>query len=192
MNPDGSSSLFRWAPIALGLAVLWFAYLALFGPATSGPGGLAPPTLAPLLSPQPADFAWPLRDLDDKPVEFARYRGRTIVLNLWATWCGPCRAELPALAALAENPKIKEKGIAVICVSTDESADVLRGFLAGKTWPMTMVRATALPSAFTTDGIPATFIIAPDGKIVASELGAARWDDPAVIGYLVNLANSHP
>ena len=137
---------------------------------------------------EPADYTWKLRDLDDKPVDFAQFKGRTVVLNLWATWCPPCLAEMPALATLAENPRIKEKGVAIVCVSTDEAPDALRRFMVKKSWPMTILRATALPSVFLTDGIPATFVIAPDGKVVAPELGAARRDYPSVVSFLENLA----
>jgi len=188
MDPDFGRNLFRWAPIALGLAVVWFAYLTFFGPRVGSVDGLWPPTLRGTGLKEPADYSWKLRDLDDKPVDFAQFKGRTVVLNLWATWCPPCLAEMPALAALADNPRIKEKGVAIVCVSTDESPDALRRFMAKQSLPMTILRATALPSVFLTDGIPATFVIAPDGKVVASESGAARWDDPSVVSFLESLA----
>ncbi len=190
MNSNNGPNKLRWVAIGLGLMVLWVAYLALFGPKTGSVNGLSVPGLVGTGLQAPADYAWPLRDLDDKPVDFAQFKGRPVVLNVWATWCPPCRAEMPALASLAANPRIKANGVAVVCVATDESADTLRQFVAGKSWGMTMLRATSIPSVFLTDGIPATFLIAPDGKVVASELGAARWDDPSVVGFLEKLAAS--
>ena len=183
-----SQNVVRWSAVAVGLAILWVAYLALFGPRTDSPGGLAPPELAGTGLKMPADYAWPLLDVSEKPVDFAQFRGRTVVLNLWATWCPPCRAEMPALARLADDPRIKAKGIAVVCVSTDQSAATLRDFLAAKKWGMTMLRATSLPPVYATEGIPATFVISPKGKIVASVLGAAGWDDPSVVSFLEKLA----
>ena len=188
MDTNSGQSFFRWAPIALGLAVVWFAYLALFGPRSNSVNGLSPPNLQGTALKAPADYDWKLRDINDAPVDFAQFRGRPVLLNLWATWCPPCRAEMPSIAALADNPQIKAKGVAIVCVSTDESAETLRQFVTGKPWAMTMLRATAIPSVFATDGIPATFLIAPDGRVVASEIGAARWDDPSVISFLENLA----
>ena len=188
MQPTSGPGLSRWIPIALGLAFVWVAYFALFGPRSGSVAGLSPPRLGDSGPPTPADFSWPLRDLDDKPVDFAQFQGRPILLNIWATWCPPCRAEMPAIAALAANPHIREKGVAVVCVATDETAEAVRGYLAGKDWKMTMLRATAIPPVFLTEGIPATFVIAPDGKIVAAELGAARWDDPSVVDFLTKLA----
>lgn len=183
---DGEKTM-RYAMIGVGLAVLWVAYLALFGPSTAGPSGLTAPDLARANGRAPADFGWTLRDLDDKPVDFARFRGRPILLNLWATWCPPCRAEMPALASLADDPRIKAKDVAVICVS-EEPAATVRSYLAGRKWGMTMLRADAIPPIFATDGIPATFLIDPAGRVVASEVGAARWDDPSVVDFLEKLA----
>ena len=192
MEPQRGADWIRWAILALGLGVVWMAYLVLFGPAVDSPGGLEPPRLAGTGSKVPVNFGWTLRDLDDKPVSFAQFQGRTVVVNIWATWCPPCRAEMPSLAALATNPQLKEQGIEVVCISTDESPDTLRRFVAKKDWKMTMLRATDMIAAFMSDGIPATFILAPDGRVAASESGAARWDDPAVVTFLESLAAKTP
>ncbi len=185
--PPAKNETRRWLAIAGALVLTWAGYLAFFGP-RGGSDGLDPPALAGTGSSTPAEFAWTLRDLDDAPVDFAKFRGRPIVLNLWATWCPPCRAEMPSIANLAANAKLKAKGVAVVCVSTDESADVLRRFVEDKPWEMTILRATSIPPGFLTGGIPATFLIAPDGRVVASQVGAARWDDPSVVEFLEKLA----
>ena len=193
MEPRRDPDWIRWAILALGLGVVWMAYLVLFGPSIDSPGGLEPPQLVGTGSRIPVGFGWTLRDLDDKPVSFSRFQGRTVVVNLWATWCPPCRAEMPSLAVLAANPKLKEKGIEVVCISTDESPEVLRQFVARqKDWKMTMLRATDMIPAFLSDGIPATFILSPDGRVAASESGAARWDDASVVAFLENLAAKAP
>ncbi len=174
-----------WLAIGLAATVAWGIFLATAGPR---PGSGSAPSLEPPIPPIRADFAWNLLDVDGKPVEFAKFRGRPILLNLWATWCGPCLQEMPSIAALAENPRLKAKGFAVVCVSVDESAATLRRFVEGKPWKMTILRATSLPPAFLTDGIPATFLIAPDGRVAAAQVGAARWDDPSVVDFLEKLA----
>ncbi len=178
----------KWLLIGLGLTIAWVATLALLLPKGDGPGPAGPPTLEPPTGPARTSFAWPLRDLDDKAVNFDQFRGRPVFLNLWATWCGPCLEEMPSIARLAADPKVRAAGVAIVCVSADQSPEALRRYVAGKAWPMTVLRATALPAEFMTDGIPATFLIAPDGRIVARHVGAARWDDPSVVAALRDLA----
>ncbi len=164
-----------WLYVGLAFLLAWGGYLALF----------APVSRRPLVAPGAygmAEYHWRLLDLDDKSVEFSRFKGKKIFLNLWATWCGPCVGEMPSIARLAGDPKVKD--VAFVCVSTDDSAEPVKKFLAGKNWSMTFLRATDLPSVFQTDGIPATFLIAPDGRIVGAEVGSADWNDPGVVKTL--------
>jgi thiol-disulfide isomerase/thioredoxin len=162
--------------------VAWGLYLFLIGP---GSGGDAPVLKGTGLS-EPAAYDWTLERLDGGRVSFGEYRGKPVVLNVWATWCGPCVRELPSIARLARSPRLPQ--VAFVCVSVDENPDTVRGFLQGKDWPMTVLHATDLPPVFRTDGIPATFVIAPDGRIAASVIGSAAWDDPSVVEFLGHLA----
>jgi thiol-disulfide isomerase/thioredoxin len=175
-----------WWYLAIGFAVCWMLYLAFLAPRR--PGGRA--LLENSAMSQPADYDWSLRDLEDQPVPFARFKGKTLFLNIWATWCRPCVAELPSIASLARNPRLRGKNIEFVCVSVDDSTDVVRRFKDGKDWTMTVLRADKIPSVFYTEGIPATFLIAPDGRIAASEVGAADWSEPRVVALLEKLASS--
>ena len=82
-------------------------------------------------------------------MQFSRFKGKTVFLNIWATWCGPCVGEMPSIARLAENPRLKGKNIEFVCVSTDDSTDKVVRFLRGKNWPMTVlhpaIAAAGLP-----------------------------------------------
>ena len=172
-----------WLYVGLVFLVAWFVILRYYNPLR--------PSGAPLLGAGsdlgPADFSWKVDDLDGKPVEFASFQGKTVFLNVWATWCGPCVKEMPSIASLAADPKLK--GVTFVCVSVDDSPDTVKRFLKGKGWPMTILHASGVPKVFETDGIPATFIIAPDGKIVASVVGSAEWNDPEVVKFLAKLAS---
>ncbi len=158
-----------WLLVAVVFAVAWIVGLVLFLPLGSGPS-------------MPADFAWTLRDLDDQPVEFKKYAGKPIFLNIWATWCGPCVAEMPSIARLAANPRLKD--VAFVCASVDDSPETVKRFLADKNWPMTILRSRDRPGIYYTDGIPATFIIAPDGRIVSKQVGSMDWDTPEIVAML--------
>jgi thiol-disulfide isomerase/thioredoxin len=177
----------QWLAIGFAAALAWAVFLATFGRVVTV-GGIEPPGLEPLSVPMMADLAWPLVDVDGKPVDLAAFRGRPILLNIWATWCGPCLEEMPSIDSLAANPKLKDKGVVFLCVSTDKSAERLRDFLKDKPWKMTILRATSIPAVFLTDAIPATFVIAPDGRIATAQVGAAQWDDPSVVDFLEKLA----
>ena len=183
-NPPRSRNA-RWWLLALGLAFAWVVFASAFLKGRNG-GDLAAPGLTPTTPGDRADYAWTLEDLDGKPVEFGRFKGRAVFLNLWATWCGPCLDELPAIASLAANPRLK--GVAFACVSTDGDVAELRRFVAEHKLKLPVYRASSLPLAFQTEGIPATFLIGPDGKVVASEVGAAQWDHPDVVDLLERLS----
>ena len=168
-----------WA--ALAFLGFWFVYLTFFGP--KRPARLENSGMS-----QPADFNWTVLDLDDQPVSFSKFKGKPVFLNFWATWCGPCIREMPSIDRLANDPRIKGKSIEFVCVSVDDSTDQVRQFVQSKNWPMTVLRADKLPRVFTTEGIPATFLIAADGRIAATEVGAADWSEPHVVAFLDKLA----
>lgn len=162
-----------WLYLALAFAAFWALYLAFLAPGKPGGGT--------------ADFAWSPRDLDGHPVPLASFKGKPIFLNVWATWCPPCVRELPSIARLAANPRLE--GVAILCVSVDDSPETVKAFVKDKNWPasMTVLHSSQLPPVFTTEGIPATFVIDRDGKIVTSEVGAAEWDTPDVVRQLRQL-----
>jgi len=179
-RPDRS-----WLYIALAFLGFWIVYLAFFAPGRRQPLEDSGVDL-------PAAYDWSLQDLDEQPVKFTRYQGKTVFLNIWATWCPPCVREMPSIARLAENPRIKAKNIEFVCVSTDDSVETVRRYVSDKGWPMTVLHSQSLPPIFLTDGIPATFIIAPSGKIVATEIGANDWDSPDVVALLEKTAAADP
>lgn len=176
-----------WWIVGLGLALAWIVYLRLWGPRGLS-GDLPHPRLENSSPDARGEYAWTLMDLEGKRLDFTRYRGRAVFLNVWATWCPPCVAELPAIAHLAANPALKD--VAFVCVSIDEDLEAVRRFARTRDLrqPVFWTPAETLPGVFQTPGIPATFVIAPDGRIVVAQVGAAQWDDPAVVDFLKALA----
>ena len=175
-RPDRS-----WLIIALVFLGFWVVYLIFFLP------GKRRPLEGPRID-LPADYNWKLEDLSEQPVQFSRFKGKTVFLNIWATWCPPCVGEMPSIARLAENPRLKGKNIEFVCVSTDDSTDTVVRFVRDKNWPMTVLRAQSLPPVFHTEAIPATYIITPGGRIVAAEVGANDWDNADVVAFLEKAA----
>jgi thiol-disulfide isomerase/thioredoxin len=172
-----------WWYIATAFALFWIFCLKFFVPGQ--PNDLENSGIS-----EPADYSWTLMDLDGQAVSFAKFKGKTVFLNIWATWCGPCVGEMPSIAKLARDPRVQKKNIEFLCVSTDASALAVRQFLTDKNWTMTILRADRIPAVFSTEGIPATFLIGPDGRIAASRVGAADWNEPGVVSFLEKLASS--
>jgi thiol-disulfide isomerase/thioredoxin len=175
--------------IIFALVAAWSAYLIVFGP-KAGSGPLPAAALRPPFGPKRAEFRWTLLNLEGRPVELSNYRGRTIFLNIWATWCPPCVAEMPSIESLAANARLKD--VAFLCVAADEPGAV-RAFVERRklTTPV-LVAGENIPEPFLTEGIPATFIIAPDGRVVVEQVGAAQWDAPKVVDYLESLTSQAP
>jgi len=171
-----------WWLVGAAFVLFWFAYLTFFGPRRHA-------DLEHSGTDQPADYSWTIMDLGDRPVSFSAFQGKPVFLNIWATWCGPCVAELPSIARLARDPRLANKGVAFVCVSTDESSQAVSRFLKDKDWPMTFLRAEKIPPVFYSDGIPATFLIGADGRIAAVQIGSVEWDDPKVVAFLEKLAS---
>ncbi|HTW85187.1 MAG TPA: redoxin domain-containing protein [Candidatus Sulfotelmatobacter sp.] len=139
-------------------------------PAVLALAALAPGSAAPLPGPvvgQPApNFS--LTTIDGKHVRLSDYRGRTLVINVWGSWCPPCRLETPDLVAEAKAQA--RHGVAFLGVDTTESPSVVRAFSIAKAIPYPQV-ATSGTSAFARDyairNYPTTFVIDPSGVLRA-------------------------
>jgi thiol-disulfide isomerase/thioredoxin len=175
-----------WLYVGLTFTAFWAVYLIFLNPHLRDVGP-EPPQLEGSGLPLPADYGWQLEDLEGKPVTLAAYRGRPIVLNLWATWCPPCRQEMPSLVRLAANPDLGK--VAFLCVTNEKPSQSVRGYARSDMVGLTVLRSDDVPDVFKSDGIPATYIVGPDGKVVVTTVGAARWDDPSVVALLKKLSS---
>jgi thiol-disulfide isomerase/thioredoxin len=178
--------------MAVGFVLLVVAVRSMAGDMTSGAGISAPAPELPMRSPLPvygmADRGWAFHTLDGAPATLADFKDQVVVLNFWATWCGPCVAEMPSLDRLRKA--LSADPVAFVLVSNEDAATI-RAFLAKKSFSLTSYRSQASPPGlFASDGIPTTFILAPDGRIIVRHVGMARWDDPTTIAFIRRLASA--
>lgn len=170
------------------LAGTWFAVRTVLDPAAP----VAPPPAVMTLgsfqevSPPRALPALALTDLSGKPVTVADLAGKTVLLNLWATWCVPCVKEMPALDRLQKA--MGGPAFQVVALSLDRGgAEQVRPFLdklglAGL--PVLLDTGSASMSALSVRGLPTTLILDPQGRETARFEGAAEWDAPAMVAEL--------
>ncbi|KUG08548.1 TlpA family protein disulfide reductase [Solirubrum puertoriconensis] len=152
--------------------------------------GLFAPTLpdAPPAAAAKADYSLPLRTLDGRSITLGELRGRVVVLNLWATWCPPCVAEMPSLQRLHEQLQPGTDRVSLALVSVDDSPEKVRKFVARRGFSMPIYTLNGnVPRVFDTQSIPTTFIIAPNGDIVSRHEGMAQYDNPAMLKFLRKL-----
>jgi len=120
-------------------------------------------------------------DADGKSVQVADFRGKVVVVNLWATWCAPCKIEMPTLAKLQAD--YAGKPVEVVAISIDKDADVekARAFIAGQA-PLKFYHdpEAKLPWALTppATGMPTTIIYGKDGNERGRVAGEANWAGP--------------
>ena len=119
-----------------------------------------------------------LKDADGKVVHLADYKGKVVILDFWATWCGPCRIEIPWFTELER--KHKDKGLEVLGVSMDDEGwEVVKPFLAevGVNYRVLMGNDATAQSYGGVDALPTTFLIDREGKIAAVHVGLANKKD---------------
>lgn len=128
--------------------------------------------------------------LDDSRVRLQDYRGRLVLLHFWATFCEPCREEMPALAALAESPGEQEVVVLAIAVDRGNRRGVAK--FADRYAPRLMVPLDAdgdVRARYEIEALPTTYLIGRDGRFVGRSIGERNWTDPAFRKLFERLAN---
>jgi thiol-disulfide isomerase/thioredoxin len=130
------------------------------------------------------DYDWKLKGLNVKNYNFEEARGKVAFVNYWATWCPPCRAEMPDIQALYDDYKDKVEFIFI----TNEKGDVVTKFLNKKDYNLPSYNQLSNgPSQFNVSSIPATYLLNKSGEIVVHKIGPADWDGKKVRALLDSL-----
>jgi thiol-disulfide isomerase/thioredoxin len=165
----------------------WLAALAacwILG--TAGPARSAdlPPLSHSLTrqAPQPAP-ALKLKGLDGRLHDLGQLKGRVVLINFWATWCPPCRREMPSMERLSQV--LKGETFSVLAVDVGEDPDTIDAFAsqldATLSFPILLDTRSRAMQAWKVAGLPTTFLVDKQGRIVASAIGGREFDHPEIV-----------
>jgi peroxiredoxin len=164
-----------------------FALFGLFlaAPVLAG-GGVGDTGLTPLPERPPAP-AFELPGSDGKLVRLADYRGKPLIVNFWATWCPPCRAEMPSMQRAWE--RVREEGIELIAVNVGEGPEEIQRFAAqlGIGFPLPMDLDSQVVHAWPVRGLPMTFVVDPQGRLAYKAAGEREWDSAELLDQVRSL-----
>lgn len=169
--------------VRLGLVALVAGMLV--GLTRSAPAAPDPPEALGLQTPkeqvEAPDFTLP--DASGKKLRFKGFRGKVVFLNFFATWCEPCRVEMPAMERLSQI--YRDKGLVVLAVALHESQKSVRAFMQELklTFPAVVDADGAVGYMYGVRPIPATYLVARNGQILWRAFGARDWDSPETHAY---------
>ena len=129
-----------------------------------------------------------LTDIAGKKTSLAEFRGKVVLLNFWATWCGPCRAEMPSLNKLYLD--LRDRGFVVLAVSIDTSDKPVKSFVAEKrlAFPVLMDKDKEVSfDLYGAMGMPTSFLIDKNGVITEKIMGEMEWDSPKMKEKILKL-----
>lgn len=150
-----------------GLAAILLVFVAVFMAACGQPAGVEAPA-AESNTDIPNDFA--LISLDGEEVVLSEFKGQYVLVNFWATWCIPCRKEMPYLQQVYEA---HQGELMVLAVNMNEDAERVRPFIDefGYTYPILLDPSDELAAEHNVRGLPVSFIVNPEGEIVYRRIG---------------------
>jgi thiol-disulfide isomerase/thioredoxin len=134
------------------------------------------------------DFS--LKLVDGRTITLGALKGRVVFLNFWATWCPPCREEMPSMEILYR--RFRDQGLELIAVDIMEGDKAVSAFLSDNnlSFPAALDSNGRVSNRYGIQAIPATFIIDRDGKIILYTVGGRNWNTPAIIAAFGELLKS--
>jgi len=154
--------------------LILFIFIAFFS------NSYAEELLSPLSSkPNAPEFM--LHDMDENIKELDDYKGKPIIVNFWATWCPPCRAELPSMNRAWK--KVKDEGIEMLAINIGEDAETIAAFI--KEYPIDFTvlldESSEELSNWHIRGLPTTYVVDPEGQVVYRAVGGREWDNKKIL-----------
>ena len=142
-------------------------------------------TLSPVATPVEAP-AFRLKDMDGSEMALADFRGKVVLLNFWATWCPPCRREMPSMERV--HQELNAGPFSVIAINEYESPDHVFAYVSqlstDPTFPILFDPDSAVSELYKVRGLPTTYLIDKHGRIRYRAIGGREYDHPEVLGTI--------
>lgn len=167
--------------------ILFFAVSCILYPASyTHAGTLSPYEIEKLSDKKAPDFT--LKDINGNPAAISSFKGKVVLLNFWATWCPPCKEEIPSLNRLQQ--RLKNKGLVILSISLDKSASTVKNFTAE--YPVSFIvlmdhTQKITKSVYKVFTIPTSLLIDKNGVIVEKYFGARNWTKPQMVKRIESL-----
>jgi len=134
------------------------------------------------LTPRLAAPNFALKDLDGKTQRLSAYKGKVVLVNFWATWCPPCRREMPSMERLYQ--KLKGEPFMVLAIDQNESFDLVFAFTGqldpSPTFPLLLDEKAKTPPQWGVKGLPTSFIVDKQGRVAYRAVGGREFDHPDI------------
>ena len=162
--------------------------IATFGPAQQ-PALAQAQYLHPMDNkPLAKDFELP--DLEGQKVRLSDFKGKVVLVNFWATWCPPCRKEIPSMQRAWDI--LKNKNVMLLAIHVGGNEDQVWTFLTdfGVEFPVLLDARSKVSRTWPMMGLPVSFVIDPEGRIALQAIGGREWDDEKLINQILALRES--
>lgn len=165
-------------------------YISLFGFVLMHINSASAEGLMEPISGSPKAGGFSLEDINGRQVSLNDFKGKFVLLNFWATWCAPCRKEMPAMSNL--HNEFNGEGLEVVGVHVGPSLAGVKKFLESVPVSFTILIDKDMGLAsWGVRGLPTSFLVNPDGKLVYKAVGEREWDSPEMIKFLRDLVTKY-
>jgi thiol-disulfide isomerase/thioredoxin len=132
-----------------------------------------------------------VKDMDGEPFSLASTRGKWVFLHFWASWCGPCRKEMPSIQKMADM--FNNDKMLIVLINTAENEDTIFSFLGELGMDMNSLMDVdgLVTEKYKPRGLPTTVLIDPNGMVQYQAIGGREWNSPEYTSFLHQLVNDH-
>jgi thiol-disulfide isomerase/thioredoxin len=131
------------------------------------------------------DYTFSVKDLKGNKISFDKYKGKVVFLNLWATWCGPCKAEMPGIHNLYMKMKGEPVEFVMLSIDKDQALPKVESYIKKNSYTFPVFMPSGyLAEQLQVPSIPTTFVISKDGKVVMKEVGTRNYDTRKMLEFL--------